>query len=170
MATTERPGGTRRRGLRWIAFATSAITGLTSCSSRERAPKRDVAVLERILDLPVRPSEAWYGSIPRGHGEGVGPDDLTFVAVMRFERAGIDRLVQAHGFKEEEPWLPAQEMPSWLPPAVKGALQPSGPKRVLVRGKCYEGQPLLRKPSPYATICILTDSPFVILLRPQDAP
>jgi hypothetical protein len=127
-------------------------------------------MLDRIVHLPITPLEAWYASVPRGSGGGLGPDDSTFVAVMRFEPTALDQFVRTAHLNEEEPWLPRTDIADWVPSAVRGSLQSDGPRRVHVNGKCYDGRPFLRTSASSATVCVLGDGRFAIFRHPESTP
>lgn len=151
-----------------LACLTTWVLGL-ACSSHRRSVQRDPSVLDKIVHLPFAPQEVWFASVPRGKGGGLGPDDLTLIAVMRFDRPTLDRFTATSNLREEEPWLPIADVADWLPPQVRAALRPIHDQRVQIEGRCFDGRQFLRRSANSATICVLRDVPFVIFRRPQDS-
>jgi hypothetical protein len=131
--------------------------------------QRDVAVLEKIVQLPIRPVEVWFRSVPRGSGGGIGPTDWTFLAVMRFEPATLAAFVKdGHLVEKPDPKFPRNEVAPWFPAPVTAALQPVSDTHVRVKGRRYDAAPFARAPAPPGSFFVLDDAPFVILRRPQE--
>lgn len=140
------------------------------CKPKGREAARDVAALEKLVRLPVRPQEVWFGSLPRGSSEGgLGPTDWTLVAVMRFDaRALSDYLKSAKLADKGEPRYPRKDVAAWFPPEVRAALQPLSEQHVRVKGKRYDGEPFALGTGPSGSFFVLDDAPFVILRRSQE--
>ena len=130
---------------------------------------RDVAVLEKIVHLPIRPLEVWFKSLPRGVGGGPGPTDWTFVAVMRFDPKTLATFVKEGGLTEKgDPRFPRNEVAPWFPAPVTAALEPASPTHMRVKGQRFDAAPFARGPGPPGSFFVLDEVPFVILRRPQD--
>jgi hypothetical protein len=133
------------------------------------AAERDVTVLEKIIQLPIRPEEVWFRSLPRGASGGVGPTDWTFLAVMRFDPQTLEEFVKSGKLVEKlEPRLPRKEIAAWFPPEVIAALEPAGDTHMRVKGRRFDGSPFARGTATTGSFFVLDHSPFVILRRPQD--
>jgi hypothetical protein len=153
-----------------IALALTMAGLVLGCGSRKAEPRRDPQLLDKIVHLPIKTLEVWFASVPRGQGDGLGPEDRTFVAVMRFETGALEEFVRASSLTEEQNWLPRHEMAAWFPNAVTSALHPLDARHTQIKGKCYDGTRFLRVSGPRATMCVLEDVPFLIFRRGQGDP
>ena len=141
-------------------------TGSSEKSGHE--PKRDIAALARIIQLPVQPVEVWFDSIPRGKSGGMGPTDHTFVAVMRFEAKALETFLNSNKLTEKtEARFPSHEVAPWFPPAVMAALEPLDADYKRVKGRRFEATPFAKGPGVPGSFFVLHDAPFVILRRPE---
>jgi hypothetical protein len=131
--------------------------------------ERDVAKLEKIVRLPIRPLEVWFRSVPRGANGGLGPTDWTFLAVMRFDPAALTEFVNSGQLVEKgEPRFPKNEVAPWLPSQVTAALQPGTGTHLRIKGRRFDAAPFARESSGAGSLFFLDDVPFVVLRRPQE--
>jgi hypothetical protein len=144
-----------------------ALVGCRSkAEEKEAMPERDLAVLEKIVRLPMRPLEVWFRSVPRGVGGGPGPTDWTFLAVMRFDRDALASFMRTGGLVEKgEPRFPRAEVAPWFPPEVRAALQPDGESHVRVKGRRFDAAPFALGDAPAGSFFVLEDAPFIVLRR-----
>jgi hypothetical protein len=148
----------------------ATIMTFTSCRDQQRGPHRDIAALENIVRLPMRPLEVWFASVPRGKGgEGIGPSDRTLIAIMRFAPAEIARfLAKERPAEKPEPRLPRSEVLDWFPPPVIAAMEPLGAEHFRIKGRRFDAAPFAKGSFAGGSFFVLDSVPFIILRRPEN--
>lgn len=127
-------------------------------------PSRSLAALGRIIRLPVQPREVWFEDLPRGIEGGLGPTDYTLVAVMRFDRDELARLLADAGIEDDRQLGSPLTLP-WFPPAVKAALRDNGdggPSSA--RGRTFDGAPFARGAFLNGSFTVFEGGEYVLLV------
>ena len=152
----------------------SAVAMIASCERKTSPPYgKDINRLRKLIDLPIAPLEAWYGTLPRGVSSWVpGPTDWVFVAVMRFDPLALKQLLDTTSLDERTPaTISRSDVAPWFPHEVASAFTPFDEKQYKVKGREFTATPFAAKPGTLSdhgsvgTFIVLDGSPFVILQR-----
>ena len=164
--------------LKFMPFAGVIILWVVSINvSCNREPTarfgEDIKRLGELIHLPIVPSQAWFGTVPRGvQSWAPGPTDWIFVAVMRFDAATLKSFLTNTKLDERAPATISRSLvATWFPREVTSTFTPLNEKEYKVRGRKFMATPFSAKPSTQSdwgnagTFLVLEGLPFVVLQR-----
>lgn len=126
---------------------------------------RRVELLGKLITLPATPLEVWFEEVPRGVPGGMGPTDFTLVAVLRFPREDVTRIIRAARPRPDSPprLLNVVQRP-WLPDAVRASIQPFDERSVTIRGEKFDAAPFAKSPFLSGAFVAVEGGEYVLLV------
>jgi hypothetical protein len=135
-------------------FASGAACRATRPAPPAAAVSRDLDALTRTLKLPCRPLEVWWDERPLGERGGLGPTDYRLVAVLRFERAPLQQLIERLPPLPPTPaGAPSLARQSWMPSAVG----------VTIRGERFDAASLVGPHYSTGVLVVVDGGEYVII-------
>lgn len=159
---------TLTRTLSWAGMTANSITisRLNARRERDRAfsPDRRVEQLRNRITLPAKPVEVWFEQVPIGAPGGIGPTDYRLIAVLRFARDDVARIIRAAQPREGSPRILNSFRRSWLPEPVQSAIQPNDERSVAIPGQKFDAAQFTKSPFLSGTFIAVEGGEYIVLL------
>lgn len=120
-------------------------TSLNACdavkSTEGKKMSKDLAILSKIISIPVPPEEAWWQEVEMGSPGRleIGPKDRAFVAVLKLKKNDMESIIKRSNIASDDTVRLDKSMVfSWYPDELKKLMKPLPDGSSCIKGAIFE--------------------------------